>query len=312
MSQLKSMQEDKLLTNVALGYFPKKFICESILPEVKSAQYTGSLGSYGTAHLRIVNSKIAGKGKYRQVDGFATSTQTYSIKGHGLSDIVTDEDYRNVLLPFKAESDKVMALQTMLYLEKEKALADVLGDTAELTQNVTLAGNDQFNDYLNSDPLDVGSDARAAIYAGCGEIPNTVIMSWLVWDKLRFHPAILNALGFKDNRPGGLQEAELASALGVQKVFIGSAMYESAQEGQTSSLASVWGKNLIFAVVPDSAQVGQVSLGYTMRLDGSSPRKVYKQSLFNPPNSTEVLVEDSYEQLIAQASAAYLVKNAIA
>lgn len=310
-TQLKA-QIDQLLTNVASKYEPKSYLSEQILPMVPSAQYTGKLGGYGTSHLRIVTSVKGGKGKYRQVDSTVYNNQGFSIEGHGLTDIVTPEDYRNVILPFKAEEDKTLALQTLLYLEKEKGLADTLASTAVLTQNVTLSGTDQYNDKLNSDPVSDFEDARAAVYNGCGEVPNLAVLSWDVWNKLRFHPQILDSLGFKYDRPGGLKEAELASAMGVESILIGTAKYESAKEGQTSSLASVWGKHIVFMVCPAKAQVGQVALGYTVRLDGQAPRKVYKQDLFNPPGAKEILVEDSYDQLISNANAAYLIKNAIA
>ncbi len=303
---------DKLLTGVASGYVPKKYLSEMILPVVTSKETTGKLGKYGTSHLRILNTVKGGKGKFRQVDSIVRDTTGFEIEGHGLSDLVTKEDYRNVIDPFKAEEDVVLALQTLLWLEKEKALADQLGNTAVLTQNVTLAGNQQYNDYLNSDPIADFSTARAAVYDGCGEVPNAMILSWDVWNKLRFHPQILDNLGFKENRPGGLKEQELAAAAGVEKVMIGEAKYESAQEGQTSSLASVWGKNIVFAVIPERPQVMQVSLGYTVRHEGEAPRKVYKEAKFNPPGATEILVEDSYDQLFSNVNAAYLIKSAIA
>ena len=102
----------------------------------------------------------------------------------------------------------------------------------------------------------------------------------------------------------------MAVAFGVEKIIISSAMYESAAEGQTSSLSACFGKNAIFAVVPDRAAAYQVSLGY--RIQQSQPRKVYKYAINNPPESTGILVEDSYDMLISNVSAAYLVKNAVA
>ena len=135
-------------------------------------------------------------------------------------------------------------------------------------------------------------------------------MSWQVWNQIRFSSKLLDALGFKYNRAGGLSQEELAVAFGVEKIIISSAMYESAAEGQTSSLSACFGKNAIFAVVPDRAAPYQVSLGY--RIQQSQPRKVYKYAINNPPESTGILVEDSYDMLISNVSAAYLVKNAVA
>ncbi len=311
MSQMKAMV-DKLLTNVSSGYFPKGYISEMVLPEINSAQYTGLLGKYGKSHLRIENTVIGGRGKYRRVETQARSTTGFNIEGHGIEGMVSKADYRNVEDPFNAERDETLGLASILWLEKEKALADVLSDTAILTQNVTLAGASQFSDYNNSDPIGVSADARAAVMAGCGDVPNLAIMDWLVWNKMRYHPQLLDALGYKYARPGGLTTDEMASALGVEKVLYGMARYNSAAEGQTDVLAPCWGKHLIFAVSPASAGVMQNSLGYMVRLEGSSPRKVYKEAQFNPPGSTKILCEDEYDMLISNAACGYLVKDAIA
>lgn len=311
MSQMKGIV-DPLLTNVSSMYVPKGCKAEEILPGLKFSQYSGLLGGYGKNHLRIESTVVGGKGKYRQVESIARTTQAFLIEGHGLSGMVTDADYKNVKDPFDAEKDETMGISTILMLEKEKALADSLGSTSILTQNTTLSGTSQFNDYTNSDPVSKIRTAKAAVRTGCGEAPNAVILEYDVAEVLRYHPQLLDMLGFKFARPGGLNDQELASVFGVKKVIVPDCKYNSAKEGQTAVLASVWGKNIVFAVIPDSAQKYQISLGYDIRLEGGSPRQVFKQSLFNPPGSTEILVEDKYDMLLADVTAAYLIKDAIA
>lgn len=312
MSTQMKAQIDKLLTNVSTAYVPKEFISEQILPTIQSAQYSGKIGKYGTGHLRIENSVKGGKGKYRRVETITRSSDSFFIEGHGLEGFVSKEDYRNVEQPFDAERDEAMGLATVLYLEKEKLLADSLSDTAIMTQNTTLSGGSQFSDYLNSNPVGVAATARGTILDAIGELPNLAIMDLKVWNVLRFHPQMLDALGFKQARPGGLSLDEMAVALGVEKVLYGNARYESAAEGQTSALLPVWGKHLIFAKVPPKAEIMQQSLGYMVRLTGESPRKVYKEANFNPPGSTSILVEDEYDMLLSKVACGYLVKNAIA
>jgi hypothetical protein len=262
--------------------------------------------------LRIESRLKGGKGEYKRVETITRSTTGYSIEGHGLSSIVTMEDFKNVLDPYKAKEDEVLGLTLALQMEKEKALADTLTSSSIITQYQTLSGNAQFSDYLNSDPIGKFSTARSTVRSGCGKAPNVAIMDWAVFNKLRFHPGILDALGFKENRPGGLQEAEMASAMGVSKVIIANASYNSAKEGQTDVLAPCWGKHIVFAVLPDKAQPYQVSLGYLVGYEGQQPRKVYTQALFNPPGSEEVLCEDHYDMLVSNAGAGYLIKDAIA
>lgn len=303
---------DPLLSNVSSMYVPDGCIADQLLPTLKFSQYTGKLGGYGKNHLRIENTVIGGKGKYRQVESIVRTTTGFTIDGHGLSGMVTKQDYKNIIDPFDAEKDETTGLSTILLLEKEKALADSLADTAVMTQNTTLSGTSQLSDYSNSDVVSVINTGKASVRGGCGAIVNTAIMDYYVAQVLRYHPQLLDLLGFKFAKPGGLTDDDLSRALGVDNILIPNAMYNSAKEGQTDVLASVWGKHIVLAQIPKSAAKYQISLGYNIRLDDGSPRKVYKQPLFNPPGSTEILVEDEYDMLLSDVTAGYLIKNAVA
>lgn len=311
MSQLVAIV-DMLLTEASNIYIPKGFISEQLFPFIGVKNTTGKLAKYGTSHLRLENSVKKGRGKYREVEPIVRSQSSYTIEGHGLEGMVTAEDYANVIAPYDAEKDETLGISTLLWVEKEYVLAAALSDTSVVTQYVTLVGSQQYNDKANSTPVDDFTTARAQVYAGCGVQPNVAWMSWEVWNVLRFHPQLLDALGFKFNRPGGLQMDELALAMGVEKILIADSKYESAKNGQTSSLLSIWGKNIWFGVIPDSAQPYQVSAGYRLGYKGQQPRKVYKTNNFNPPNSTKILVEDNYDHFISTATALYMIKSAVA
>jgi len=303
---------DQLLTEASKGYVPKGCIADAFFPKLKFAQYTGKLVGYGKNHLRIENNIAGGKGKYRLVEPITHSTSGFEIETHGLSSILTPRDYKNKTQPFDVEKDEVMGLSTMLMLAKEKGLADSLTSTAIITQNTTLSGTSQFNDYNNSDPVAKIKAGKIAVRDGCGSAPNAMIIPWEVAETLRFHPQLLDMLGYKYVKPGGLTDEDLAKAFRVEKVFVPDAKYNSAKEGQSDVLADVWGNDIVLAVVPDRAEKWSISLGYDIMLEGTSVRKVYKNDITNPPNSKEILVDDEYDHLIADATAAYLIKDAIA
>ena len=311
MAQLKALV-DTLLSGVSSAYIPKGFIAESILPSIKSKQKSGLLGKYGNSHLRLELNFKGGRGEYRRAETISRESASFQIKGHGLEGLVTPDDYANVTDPYDAEKDETMGLTTALLIEKEYLVASALTSTAVMTQNVTLAGNQKFSDYLNSDPIARFSAMRAAVIAGCGMMPDTAMMDVLVWDKLRYHPQILDALGFKENRPGGLSLSELASAMGVEQVLLAQARYNSAKEGQADAFTSIWGKDIVFGVCPKKAEPYQVSLGYLVQPEGKAPRKVYKYAVNNPPESTGILTEDNYDALLSNVAAGYLIKDAIA
>lgn len=303
---------DKLLTNVSQMIKPQGFICEQILPPLNVTQYSGKIGRYGNSHLRIETTISGGRNEFPLIETNTRKSDSYALDTHGLKDILTPEDFANVETPFDARSDSVTDLTTRLFLGKEKGLADTLTSTSVITQNTTLSGTDQYNDYTNSDPLGDFSTARSTIYGSVGIAPDTAIMSWGVYNTLRFHPNLLDKLGFKDSRPGGLNTDELAKALDVKRVLVGEAVYNSAKKGQADSISPVWGKHIVFAVCPTVASRMQISLGYRLQKAGTMARQVFRNSIDEPPESEKIQVRDIYQLLITKATAAYLIKDAIA
>jgi len=143
-----------------------------------------------------------------------------------------------------------------------------LGDDTlySASNKVTLSGTDQYSDLSNSAPLEDAIVARQAIAAKTGMRPNIAVMSREVFEFLAINPSILGSLGYKDNRPGGLEMGELARAYKVDEVVIGEAFFNNAVEGQADNLVAIWGKNIIFAVAPKTAAKNQTSLGYRVQL----------------------------------------------
>ncbi len=303
---------DKLLTNVSNQLIPEGYISEMILPKLTVKQDSGKIGKYSNDHLRLIDTRVGGKGKYPMVDTVVRSSTTYELQDHALKEILTQEDFRNVEAPFDARQDATIALTTHLWIEKEVGLATTLGDTGIITNNVTLSGTDQWTDYTNSNPLEDLRDGRRAVRGGCGKKSNMAFMDEDVADTLRFHPQLLDSLGFKDNRPGGLTDSELAKALKVPFVHVGEVVFNDSRQPGADNLTPVWGRDFWYAHSPKSASRRQQALGYRLQASGESARQVYKFSQDEPINSEKVIVKDKYQQLLVNTDCAFLIKDAIA
>jgi hypothetical protein len=310
MTQIKAIV-DKLLTNVSNQLVPQGYISEMLLPELNVVQTTGLIGKYSNDHLRIIDTTVGGKGEYPMVDTVVRSSSAYKLKDHALKELLVEDDYDNVEKPFDAEQDATAALTTHLWLEKEKGVADAMAG-GTITQGDTLAGTDQWNDYANSNPLVDLRDGRKGVRGGCGMKANIAFMDEDVADTLRFHPQLLDSLGFKDNRPGGLEDGELAKALKVQKVLVAEVVYNNSKQPAADVLAPVWGKHFWYAFIPATAGLRQQSLGYRLQKAGQKPRQVFKSYPDEPVNSTKIIVKDKYQNVITNAACAYRITNAIA
>jgi len=302
---------DKLLTNVSNMLRPEGMIADLLLPKLKVVQYTGKIGNYTNEHLRIVNTLVGGKGDYPVIDSIVRGSNNYEIEEHATKEILTARDFANVERPFDAEEDSTIAQTTHHELGKERGLAIVMEDTGIITQNTTLSGTDQFSDYSASDPLSVFVAGRAAVRGGCGKKANTAWMDEDTADILRFHPQLLDKLGFKFNRAGGLSDDELKRALSVKRLLISEAVYNSSAKGQADSVAPVWGKHMWFGHIPMAANRRQVSLGYHLSQSGKT-RKVKKVNMEEPDGAKKIMVIDNYDQLLTNVDCAYLIKDAIA
>lgn len=312
MSTQMKAQIDQLLTQAMGAYTPVGFIAEKIFPKVKVNQYSGKLGKLTNSHLRIQNTIMGGKGAARRVDILVRETDGYDIESHGLEGVVTDRDYKNFSQPFDAEKEETMALTLAMLIGKEKSIADTLSNTAIVTQNATLAGQAQFNDYANSDPLAKFKTAQQTVEDACGMAPNTAIMNSKVRRALRYHPAIIEHVRGKIQPGARLTDEELADALDVDRVLVGGPKYNSAAPGQADALSNIWGNNLIFGVLPAAPEVGQVSLGYEVGMNGKTPREVRKWDLNNPADAKAILCTDHYDYLLSNLLAAFLYKDAVA
>lgn len=308
MAQVKAIV-DKLLTNVSNGYFPEGYISESALPELAVKQRTGKIGKYGKSHLRVVDTKMAGRGKAPRFEPIIRDSDLYSVEKHGLEGMVTEDDYDNVELPFDAEKDETNGLTSSIWLGKELALNTVMTNASIITQTSTPAN--KYDDYTNSTPLVDFRVAQNTILDGCGLMPNRAVTSQKVINVLKYHPGILSTLGFADNRAGTLTLAEIAHAMGVESLHVGKVSYNNAHLGQTDALNQLWGDTITFYYAPATAQKYQQSFGYYMKMSGRGPRQVYKFAIDNPPNAKGIIVQDDYSFVVTDAKCAYLLTDVL-
>lgn len=303
---------DKLLTNASQAIVNEGMIARSILTPISVVQTTGKIGKYGNAHLRLLtNIAHAGKGQYPMIDVITRESDSYDVEMHGLQDILTRKDYLNVEQPFDAELDLVMGLLSVMEIAEEKSLADTLSDTSIITQNKTLSGNAQYDNLTHDDsnPLEDSREAHGTIRDKIGRKANIAIMDGKTRDNLSFHSAILDKLGFKDNRAGSLSNEELARALDVEELLVGEGVYNAAKEGQADDIQPIWGSNLIYAHRAKKAAKYQKTLGYRVTLTGDEQRVVQKQDLFSPRGAKAISVDDSYDNLLADVTCAFLIKD---
>lgn len=309
-----SAREDRLLANVSRRHNVEGLVADEVLTGVVVKKSTGKIGKYGNEHLRIVHDLVGGLTKYPQITVDTKSSDRYILEKHGLGVTLSEEEIANEVQPFDARIDATMDVTERLKLGREFALSSVLTSTAVLTNNTTLAGNTQLSDYDNSDPLGIFRAATESVFENTGkdvERPGGfALMSWEVRKVLKFHPDLLELFKYTGSMGNGLSMDQLKDVLGVNRIILASSQYDSSNEGQSAAITSTWGKNIIFGFAPRTGSKRQTTLGFNVN-KGKSVR-VFRSRPSDPPNSEKVLVDITYDDLITDVGAGYLVKDAVA
>jgi len=308
----KYLGVDPMLTNVAIAYSNDTYIAGSIFPEVPVAKQSGKHFVYGKDRFRINDNRRGTGSNSKEVTLSLTTGNSYQCEDHSLKMFVTDEDTENAITPTTPLADATEFLMDQHLVSFEKEVADLITSTANLTQNVTLAGTDQFSDYTSSDPFAVFETAKQAVHTNTGRGANTIILGKQVWDKLKHHPDFLERI--KYSARGQITPDLLASLLEVDRVLIGGATYTSSKEGQTEATSYIWGKDIVVTYVAERAAPKIMTLGINYKWTAKQLQtKRFRGTDEEDREGTYVRVGGWYYDInIVAPLAGYLVKAAVA
>lgn len=312
---------DPVLQSIIRGYSPKDndYIHMFLFPTINVKSRKGDIQNVGTEFLRTSSKLMVSRSGTPEITVSMSLTDGWSCEINGAQIIITNQDGEK-FDPLDRDAGKEEArtvfakmLKCAMWLAREKEASDACTSTSIITNNTTLSGSSQWSDFAGSDPLGDFKLGQDTIYDAIGLEANTAYMSRAVFRSLRFHPQIFERIGVNDtaNKLKGASQDQLAMALDVDRVLVGRARYESAKEGQTSSMANVWGKDcgLLYVNPTPTPTEYEFSFGYNFQMQEPS---VDYGNLIDPRGAEFVRYEDDRDQLILKATAAYLIKSAVA
>lgn len=309
--RLSTGRVDTQVSQVLLAYTNPDFIADKILPALPVSEEAGKIGEIGNSHLRIYDSRrgLYDEGGHR-MEFTLSNTKSYQVEYYDLEVYVPDRLQNQLQAPFSARRDAGVVLMQALMVERENALATAMTNTSILTNNTTLAGGDQFNDFVNSTPEDVFEDARNAVHAAIGREANSVYMSRKVFNTLKRHPFFLNLVKGVRVLDGNVLTQLIKDFFEVKNVFVGKSIKITSQEGQTETKSVVWGNDVVFFYRPDAPSLYEPSLGYQFTLTGENKRADTRRHTNDLGDIERVMW--AYQDKILDVNCAYLIKNAVA
>jgi hypothetical protein len=302
---------DPLLTQYSVKYQNdlEGFICEKIFPQVMVNKKTGFYFTYGKENLRIPSSRRRKFSRANRIEWNVAKTPYGPLFEHSLEDGIEDDLMDQYDAPLEPRQDSVETLTEMLYLEKEYNLAQQLADASIITQNTTLGSTQQWDAYTNanSKPFLAIQTGIDAVRKNSLRAPNTMWMGYPVWSKLINHPDMIDRV--KYTQISALTIDMMKSLFpGITNVFIGSAVYNTAKEGQTDATDFVWGKNFWVGYVPGSPKLREPALGYHLQLKAA---RMIDRWDDRSVKAEFVRITDYYEPKLVTATAAYGIFSAV-
>jgi hypothetical protein len=306
MPEPNDVHVDQVLTGMSVQYKNASFIANQVLPIVSVKKESDKYYIYDKRdRFAVPNTLRAPKTESKQAS-WNVGTDDYSCEEHALNDLIDDREYANADKPLDVKRDTIENLTDLLLLAQEKRVADLVFSTTNITNNTTLTGTDQWNDAANSDPIGDIVTAKQTVHSNIFLQPNTLILGKEVFDILTQHPDILDR--YKWTKEGIITADMLAKLFGFDRVLVGEAGYDSANEGQTEDIDYVWGKDALIAYIEPRPSLRRPSLGYTFQARPFQVRSARIETKHSDWFETSHVVD---ENLVA-VDCAYLIKDAVA
>lgn len=303
MPTLAQVREDPILTNISIQYGPTGHIADQVLPAVPVAKEDGQYLIYDMSRFNTPEAKRNPRSRYREVEWSRTKA-SFHAEEYGLESRIDDRERDNSFAPLDLDGDTTEILTENILNNRERRVANLVLSTANVTQNTTLVGAAQWSDASGGDPIGVAQTAAATIQAANGQLPNSVVMGYKVWNKLITNAKIKAELVEGEQ----LSVARLAALFGVQNVYIGTVLTATSKKGQAVTLGDVWGKDVLFYYQQPRPSPRRPSFGYQFRVQGL---KTFRWR-DTPVNCDVIRVNEIGAEKIVAASLGYLVKAAIA
>lgn len=297
---------DARLTAVALAYRNPDIalIADLVLPrtqadaEFKWLEYDLAQG------FTLPDTKVGRRSKPNEVE-FAATEHIDKVDDYGLDDIVPNEDIDDDNQGVDPLGTAAGYLSGLLALGREQRVASLVFNTANHTNNTTLAGGSRWDDD-GIDPVESIGDALDTPIMR----PNLAVFGQTTWTKLRRNAFIVKAIKGQ-LASGQVSRQEFAEYFELQDVYVGAGFVNTAKKGQAAALSRVWGKHAAFIYRDRTAgpQAG-VTYGFTA-VKGAKTAGQIPEPTIGLSGAVRVRTGERLKELVCAKDLSYYFQTAV-
>ena len=309
-----------VLTAVAIGWRNPDlaFVADQVLPRIDVGAEQFKWLEYPIDEAFTAPDNFVGRrGAVPKVE-FTAQERDGSVKAFALEDSLPLDDVRSaramrdkgvsIYDPEKRATQMLAELSDVLREQRvARAVVDPANYAAASVTNIAVAG-ERFDDP-DSDPDSVISAALQSVMI---YRPNRCVMGEGVWDKLRKHQKLVQAVKGHTTGAGKITREEFVSYFELSMLSIGKGWMNTAAKGQPANKQRIWGKDIAFhwinaAVGPE----GGVTWGFSPTF-GSKFTGTFDDVHGGGIEGARVIrVGERISELVVAKAAGALIQNAI-
>ena len=304
MPHIQKVKFDRLMTNIAVEFAPEGYIANEVSPPVPVKLEDGTFWVFDKSKFATPDAMRAPRTMYRRIDWEATR-DNYHAEEYGLETVIDQRERNNSALPLDLDETGAEILTTNLLNNRERRIANMVLSTANVPNNVTLSGTDQWSDVAGGDPIGVGLTAFDTMRGVTGVLPDSVVMGYSVWSKLQQNPKIADQLSEGEQ----ISLERLARLWQVKNIYVGRVLVGTNKKGQTVTLGDVWGKHVLFFHKGQGRPaLRRPAFSYQMRVQDLKTFRYHEDKI----NSDVIRVNEISGEKIVSSTLGYLIRNAVA
>lgn len=234
---------DTFLTGALVGKTNEEYIADRILKPLYSPKLTGKIAKFGNEQYRVDFANRA-LGTQGQMVNWSVDSTTYDVLEYRLEHPVDDAEKGMYDDPYDAYRDAQTVLWNKCMLKKELLVASIVNLNTSYDSTLRDANNKSWDSTGN--PITDITGAISTIVSKSGVSPTNLygVCSYAVFNWLRTNAKV--AANYVNSVPGAANPANItapvvASCVGLAGLHVGTAVYNTANEGQTASYSWVWG-----------------------------------------------------------------------
>lgn len=251
---------DQALTTLSIAYQNDGYIGDRILPAIPVEKRSDRYFVYGREAFKKRDDLVRPGGEAPEWER-TLSQDSYVCERHAQKQLITDDERRESDQPLNPDADAVEILTDAVMNNREFAQVAVATDPTQVTQNLALSGTSQWSDYTNSTPLTLLKNAKITVRQGVLKEATDFTISYEGGLTLADHPSLKDLVKYTD--PNNISSSGLPNVLRGLKVNEAGAFIDTANDGQTPSMSTAFGKNALVHFTNPNPGLKTISFAYT-------------------------------------------------